>query len=378
MPLSNIILALSSNKINSSKISNLKLEYDLNNPIFIELLSILRNNDLTHETQLKIEHFLKNQSLELMKAQMNSNSKSSNNINASNVLISKLIVTKPLLEKIIKNYQNNLKLMDDKLASLNNLIFFNSDIEFLLAIMYGRIFSIVSNNQLLNNKTFQVDVTISLGKDIVYNYYLKCYNEVKKSNPNITFVEWKKDNQELISNTEDSQLYFDLGNVLINFMIDFNLLKVEIKVLKWDEKKSILVPGALILNSIPKLNKEFSIQALPSKLPMIVPGKPYKLQDNGYLELGGYLLNGVEYADEIILTNWELCSQSRILKANDIVGMVNKMNSVAFKINEDVFDFILLNNDKYSFLQIPYSYVIFNLNLFKIYVSKIRKTYCIK
>ena len=143
-------------------------------------------------------------------------------------------------------------------------------------------------------------------------------------------------------------------------------------------KKSILVPGALILNSIPKLNKEFSIQALPSKLPIIVPGKPYTLHLNLYLELGGYLLNGVEYADEIILTNWELCSQSRILKANDIVGMVNKMNSVAFKINEDVFDFILLNNDKYSFLQIPYSYVIFNLNLFKIYVSKIRKTYCIK
>ena len=124
---------------------------------------------MTNETQLKIEHFLKNQSLELMKAQMNSNSKSSNNINASNVLISKIIETKPLLEKIIKNYQNNLKLMDDKLASLNNLIFFNSDIEFLLAIMYGRIFSIVSNNQLLNNKTFQVDVTIYLGKNIVYN-----------------------------------------------------------------------------------------------------------------------------------------------------------------------------------------------------------------
>ena len=50
-------------------------------------------------------------------------------------------------------------------------------------------------------------------------------------------------------------------------------------------KKSILVPGALILNSIPKLNKEFSIQALPSKLPIIVPGKPYTLHLNLYLAM---------------------------------------------------------------------------------------------
>ena len=33
--------------------------------------------------------------------------------------------------------------------------------------------------------------------------------------------------------------------------------------------------------------------------------------------------------------------------------MVNKMNSVAFKINEDVFDFILLNNNKYGFFTNP-------------------------
>ena len=111
---------------------------------------------------------------------------------------------------------------------------------------------------------------------------------------------------------------------------------------------------------------------------MIVPGKLYELLDNDSLSLGGYLLNDEEYTDEIILSNWELSSKSRFLKHNVKIDMVNKINSVAFKINEDVFDFILLNNDKYSFLQIPYSYVIFNLNLFKIYVSKIRKTYCIK
>ena len=349
--ISNIILPLSSNtrKIHTSKISNLNLVYDINNPIFRELFSILTNNPINHDTQLKIEHFLKNQSLEFTKQKMLSNLNTSNNINISNTLISKLIETKPLLEKLIKNYQINLKLMDDNLQSLNNFILINTNISFIVSIMYGRILTIVSNNQLLNNKTSQVEVTIGLGKEIVSNYLLECFNEVRKSNPNITFVNWKKDNQELINKTENTQFIFELGNVLINFMIDLKLLKVEVKVLGRADKKSILVPGPLIVNLIPKLNREFSIQALPSRIPMIVPGKFYELLDNNYLSLGGYLLNGEEFTDEIILSNWELSSKSRFLKRNDIVDMVNKMNSVAFKINEDVLDFILLNNYKYGF-----------------------------
>jgi DNA-directed RNA polymerase len=73
------------------------------------------------------------------------------------------------------------------------------------------------------------------------------------------------------------------------------------------------------------------------------------MKGNNYLELGGYLLNGEEYTDEIILSNWELSSQSKLLDHNDIISMVNKINSVAFKINGNVLDFILLNNDKYNF-----------------------------
>jgi len=82
---------------------------------------------------------------------------------------------------------------------------------------------------------------------------------------------------------------------------------------------------------------------------MIVPGKLYKMKDKKSLEVGGYLLNGEEYTDEIILSNWELSSKSKLLKKNDILSMVNKINSVGFKINGNVLDFILLNNDKYSF-----------------------------
>jgi DNA-directed RNA polymerase len=134
-------------------------------------------------------------------------------------------------------------------------------------------------------------------------------------------------------------------------MVDLKLIKTEVKILAKDEKKSILVAGPDIVKLIPKFKKpgEFSILALPKRIPMIIPGKHYKMKGNNYLEVGGYLLNGEEYTDEIILSNWELSSQSKLLDHNDIISMVNKINSVAFKINGNVLDFIVLNNDKYNF-----------------------------
>lgn len=67
--------------------------------------------------------------------------------------------------------------MDDKLHSLNNLMLINMDIKFLIQIMYGRILTIVSNNQLFNNKTILVEVTVDLGKEIVGKYLLEYFNE---------------------------------------------------------------------------------------------------------------------------------------------------------------------------------------------------------
>jgi len=166
----------------------------------------------------------------------------------SNALISKLIEKKSHLEKIITNYKINLNLLDGKLSSLNTLIINNLDIEFLINIMYGRILTIISNNHLLNNKTYQLDVTINLGKEMVNKYNLKIYKKVKQSNPKLTYIKWKQDNQELINQTEDTQFQFELGNVLINFMIDLKLIKNEVKVLSKDEKKFILVAGPYLIN----------------------------------------------------------------------------------------------------------------------------------
>ena len=52
----------------------------------------------------------------------------------------------------------------------------------------------------------------------------------------------------------NNKLQFELGSVLINFMLDLKLIKTEVKVLAKDEKKSILVAGPVLLKIRPNLN----------------------------------------------------------------------------------------------------------------------------
>lgn len=55
--------------------------------------------------------------------------------------------------------------------------------------MLGRLLKIISNNQLFNNKTYQVEVTIDLGKELLNNYTTEIYKKIKQSNPNITYIQ---------------------------------------------------------------------------------------------------------------------------------------------------------------------------------------------
>ena len=110
---------------------------------------------------------------------------------------------------------------------------------YLISIIYGRILNIVSNNQLLNNKTYQVEVTIDLGREIVNKYIREMYKTIKQSNPSLTYINWREENSsvDIINQTSESQFQFELGNLLINFMIDLKLIKNEVKFLARNEKK---------------------------------------------------------------------------------------------------------------------------------------------
>lgn len=73
---------------------------------------------------------------------------------------------------------------------------------------------------------------------------------------------------------------------------------------------------------------------------MIVKPKEYKREklskDKVREELGGYLLNGEYYSNEIMLKNWRSKESSKIKDVNLIYQSINNISSVSYKINKDV------------------------------------------
>jgi hypothetical protein len=87
-------------------------------------------------------------------------------------------------------------------------------------------------------------------------------------------------------------------------MIECNLIKTEVITLGKKEKKSVVIPTDLILNSIDlKKNNSFN---LPFRIPMMVKPKLYYkevVNDVVRERLGGYLLNDVKTSDNVMLDN---------------------------------------------------------------------------
>ena len=158
-----------------------------------------------------------------------------------------------------------------------------------------------------------------------------------------------KKNLTLIESTEDEQFIFDLGIVLVSFMVELKLVKQSLKVWSKTEKVNILVPGSKLEQLIPNSEPLRPNLTAPDKIPMIVKPKLYEMKDNIYIQLGGYLLNDIAYTDGIILPNWELKGETTIASNNKIVDLVNNINSVAFRINQNVLDFFIKNNNRYNF-----------------------------
>jgi DNA-directed RNA polymerase len=150
-------------------------------------------------------------------------------------------------------------------------------------------------------------------------------------------------------------------------MVVLKLLKLKLKIYSIKEKINYLAPGYKLENLISSSNSN-SIFSLPPNLPMIVKpglhlykGKMVESQESdgiydsndGNFQLGGYLLNGIEYTDNLITNNWELSSTNKFKNNNSILNMVNRVNSVQFKINNNVLDFILANNHLFNFYTDP-------------------------
>jgi hypothetical protein len=288
---------------------------------------------------------LLNQGLELAKSKLNDNN---SNPNIPNSLRKVLLENVILLRKLIINYKLNLNI--DRKDSLINKIFLFVDEEFLISIILGRVLGVVSNHNQLIDLTNLTAFATGLGKDVIKQILFKYYERDQifhnSSTDSKTYSIWKQLNNKLVESTEDEVLVFEVG---VNFMDLLELTKSSIKIMVTTEKKriNILVPGSKIEKIISNSESLRPILKAPEKIPMIVLPDLYEITGNNYQKYGGYLLNGVKYFEEIILSNWELKVNSSLSSNNKITEMVNNINSVAFRINQNVLDFIITHNNKY-------------------------------
>jgi DNA-directed RNA polymerase len=337
------------------KLTKLTSIYNSDSPIFIELFKTFSEENLDEVTQLKIEKFLMNQAQILIDKTL-ARHRTGNKISIfetkfESKLVKQIIDSASDFKKLITNYKTNIKevCLDNSNLSPNHIIY-SMDTTDIISYSYGRLLRVLSNYPLINKETKLLDVSLSFGKDFISKYLLARYRQ-ENTDKNITYLEWLTSKDKNVELVNDSEFVFKVGSKLLNWLLQLEFVQSTVKVLSKTEKVNILVPGDKIKEFFYKVNKPTPVLILPHRIPMIVKPKLYKWnrKEGKYSQLGGYLLNGEMYSNEIILLNWELSSKSTLLSDNIVCSMVNKINSVGFRINSDVLDFILNNNKRYNF-----------------------------
>ena len=349
--------------------------YNSASPIFIQLFKTLTEEKLDYETQLKIEKFLMNQGQILIDETEKLDSQDLNNSNGSRgTFISRSVDTQinhqmidsmSDFKKLITNYKENIKelcLSDfDNLDSLNpNRIIYSMDFKKIMSFSYGRLLRVLANYKLINKDNKLLDVSLSLGMDFVREFLYVSYNKDKDkdkdkgkttSQTNISYLDWKTQKNNMVEKVTESEFIFELGSKVISWLLQLGFVTSTIKILSKTEKVNILVPGDKIKEYFANIQSPAPVTIFPHRIPMIVKPKLYEWnsKEGKYSKLGGYLLNGEMYSNKIIFPNWELSSKSTFLSGNIVCSMVNKVNTVGFKINSAVLDFILNNNTRYNF-----------------------------
>nr|YP_010697841.1 hypothetical protein P1S03_mgp04 [Porodaedalea chrysoloma]WCF76802.1 hypothetical protein [Porodaedalea chrysoloma] len=308
--------------------------------LYNKIMTSLYSGHSLEEIQLNIEKYLLDKNL-LSETELSDGNLNYKLLNKS--LIESLNESKLLLTDLYNNYKKE----RSKNLDLQSKVLLNVNKDYIINVCLGRLLRIISNNDQVNENTLFTSVAIDLGKEIVNRYN---YENYIGSRDGLTFNNWKQINYTRIIDSENATEIFNIGTILIGWLKVLNLIETKIKILSRIEKRNILIVGSKLVKLLPKGN--LPILNYPTRIPMICPPKPYKLE-KGQEYLGGYLLNDVSYTQPLIIENSNLVKQSKILDNNIIYDMVNNISSVAFSINQKVLDFILKNYKKYNLIIDP-------------------------
>lgn len=75
------------------------------------------------------------------------------------------------------------------------------------------------------------------------------------------------------------------------------------------------------------------VLTVPTKLPMITKPKPYKLEENGDVSLGGYLNNDIVFTIGLFIDKIGYRDTTKLMEKNSVIDLINGVSSVPYKIN---------------------------------------------
>lgn len=367
---------------------------DNNFILFNEVRKIMKNNPINHDTQLKIEKFLYNYSLNTDKSINIYDAIGRMNKSFKNTLIE----SEEELLILIKNFKKrdlDLHLNESNLKKKDTAYFYLSvilkeiPIDFIVSLLLGQVLIIINNPSEESNNC--VNIFGNVGKQIINFYFYKLFckqlyvslllkgNNGRESNTQMhvslpdaydidsaksipyRMSDWKKDNSHII-NIYNNDLIHNIGGLVIDWLREIDLLEIKLAQSNEDSRKNfnmfkvtdriekLLVKSQGQFGVNPELGRGVPL-TLPKKIPMIVRPNEYLRVKNKEGEIeeeyGGFLLNKELTHDELIIQNWKLKTKSKIEDINQIYNAVNNISSVGYKINRDVLNFIRLYDSKF-------------------------------
>jgi len=264
-----------------------------------------------------------------------------------NIVISKYYYSlyKEYLIQGIKKYSNECKIYIESKS-------LDKDFDYKKSLL-------IIDNFIKNNHKMESYELLTLARKIIPQNILENINlNNTESILKYSLSDWKLDNKDIVDIYEtNSTLKNNIGAIIIEWCNEANLVQHSTISIARKEKRNYIFPSQAIIKLLDE-SKDYTIKHLPLRIPMIVKPKTYekKLVEGKFKEvLGGYLLNDEKFTDGIIIPNWELKKSSFIKNDNVIYNLVNNVNSVGFKINKDMLDFINTYADKFNLLIPPIS-----------------------
>jgi hypothetical protein len=354
--------SFNSYKLNETKLdstSQIKsIDKGLNdrNFYFLEITKILKNNELNENTQKKLEilsfqHKQKDEDNANIWIQINNKEFKEFLFKVNDDLISNIKVLKKRNEHDLYFKGSEVTYFDKlvnqkqkkKIYILISKLLSDLDHDIIISILLGNVLLIFNQQSIEEN--YSTKVFNKIASKLIYSYFNFLYNDEKMKNKNLNYTlsKWKTENIKFVECFDDEVFKQHLGAKVIEWLWELELLEYDYH-LNPDylaDKRPQYIKASKKVEDYIKTNK--IPLNLPNKLPMIVKPNEFNKEN-----IGGFLLNDEMYTESPIIQNLLLSKNAEIDDKNIIYDTINNLSSIGYKINKDVYNFILENNDKYK------------------------------